>query len=205
MLDTPCKPGTPRSMRDLTQHHSEIIVQMRDEMVYCLEWDATGFGHYLPFEVSMADIEAATSALKVANLPIGTVNEKKRYEPLVDIANVLQKLTLLGRCEASCQFMQQPDNFNEGKTYGANFKIDALLKLKRSAMPPSSLWSSAIPVADLAVPSRYKTVQKDAREHRKQLLGATTFCVNDDPYCTHIYGITIEDNMMAIWYFSRLH
>ena len=182
MLETPRKPGTPRSTRDLTQHRSEIIVQMRDEMVYCPGWDETGFGHYLPFEVSMADIEAAATALKVANLvqsdgprlqftsypvtpsKIGTVNEKKRYEPLVDIANVLQKLTLLDGREASCQFLQQPDNFNEGETYGANFKIDALLKLKRSTMTSFSVRSSAVPVADLAVPSEYKTARKDAGE-----------------------------------------
>ena len=177
MLDTPCKLGTPRSTRDLTQHRSEIIIQMKDEMVYCSEWDETGFAHYLPFEVSMADIEAAVTALEVTNLvqsdgtclgftsyPVSpsnivTVNKKKRYEPLVDIANVLQKLTLLDGCKASCQFLQQPDNFNEGKTYGANFKIDALLKLKRSTMPPFSMQSSAIPVADLAVPSEYTVRQ----------------------------------------------
>jgi len=184
ILDTPRKPGTPRSTRDLTQHRSEIIVQMRDEMVYCSGWDETGFGHYLPFQVSEADVEAAATALKVANLvqsdgsglqftrypvspsKIGTVNEKKRYEDLVDIANVLQKLNLLDGREASCQFLQQPDNFNEGETYGANFKVDALLKLKRSTMPPfsKSVQSSAIPIADLAVPSEYKTARKDARE-----------------------------------------
>ena len=180
MLDTPHKLGTPRSTRDLTQHRSEIIVQMKDEMVYCSEWDKTGFTHYLPFEVSMADIKAAVTTLEFANLVrsdgthigftsysispfnIVTVNEKKRYEPLVDIANVLQKLTLLDGCKASCQFLQQPNNFNEGETYGPNFKIDALLKLKQSTMPPFSMQSSAIPVADLAVPSEYKTARKDA-------------------------------------------
>ena len=148
MLDTPRKLGTPRSTRDLTQHRSEIIIQMKDKMVYCSEWDETGFAHYLPFKVSTADIEAAVTTLEVTNLvwsdgthlgftsyPVSssnivTVNKKKRYEPLVDIANVLQKLTLLDGRKASCQFLQQPDNFNEGETYGANFKIDALLKLK---------------------------------------------------------------------------
>ena len=32
-LDTPRKSGTPRSMRDLTGHHSEILIQLRNEMV----------------------------------------------------------------------------------------------------------------------------------------------------------------------------
>jgi len=185
MLDTPRKSGTPRSTRDLTQHRSEILVQtLRNEMVRCLGWGETGFDHYLPFEVSVADVEAAVTALKAAKLVesdgsrlqftsypvspsnIRTVNEKKRYEPLVAIADVLQKLTLANGREASCQFLQQPDSFNEAETYGANFKIDALLKLRQSTMPPSSVQSSTIPVADLAVPSEYKTTRKDVREVR---------------------------------------
>ncbi|KAL4062374.1 hypothetical protein J3A83DRAFT_4382090 [Scleroderma citrinum] len=216
MLDTPRKSGTPMSTRDLNQHHSEILVQMRNEMVRCLGWGTTGFDHYLPFEVSVADVETAVTALKAANLvesdgprlqftsypvspsKIGTVNEKKRYEPLVTIADVLQKLTLTNGREASCQFLQKPDSFNETETYDANFEIDALFKLKRSTMLPSSVQSSAIPVADLAVPSEYKTARKDVQENHKQLLGTTTFCMNDDPRCKHIYGITIEDDTMAV-------
>ena len=153
-------------------------------MVRCLGWGETGFDHYLPFEVSVADVEAAVTALKAAKLVesdgsrlqftsypvspsnIRTVNEKKRYEPLVAIADVLQKLTLANGREASCQFLQQPDSFNEAETYSANFKIDALLKLRQSTMPPSSVQSSTIPVADLAVPSEYKTTRKDVREVR---------------------------------------
>ena len=169
-------------------------------MVRCLGWGETGFDHYLPFEVSVADIEAAVTVLKAANLiesdgphlqftsypvspsKIGTVNEKKRYEPLVAIADVLQELTLTNGREASCQFLQQPDSFNEAETYGANFKIDALLKLKRSAMPPSSVQSSTIPVADLAVPSEYKTARKDVREVRTvfgHLVGSLHLCASE--------------------------
>ena len=184
MLDTPRKSGTPRSTRNLTQHCSEILVQMKNEMVRCLEWGKTGFDHYLPFEVSAADIDAAVTALEAANLiesagprlqftsypvspsKIGAVNEKRRYEPLVAIANVLETLTLTNGREASCQFLQRPDSFNEAETYGTNFKIDALFKLKRSTMPPSSVQLSTIPVADLAVPSEYKTAPKDIPEVR---------------------------------------
>ena len=58
-------------------------------------------------------------------------------------------------------------------------------------------------------------------QNRKQLLGTATFCMNDDPRRKHIYGvrlpngnpashlttfqITIEDDTMAVWYFSRSH
>ena len=151
-------------------------------MVRCLGWGETGFDHYLPFEVSVADIEAAVTALKAANLiveldgprlqftsypvspsKVETVNEKKCYESLVASADVLQKLTLTNGRKASCQFLQQPNNFNEAETH---FKIDALLKLKCSAIPPSSVQSSTIPVADLAVPSEYKTAREDVREVR---------------------------------------
>ena len=41
---------------------------MKNDMVCCLGWGETGFDHYLPFEVSVADIEAAVTALKAVNL-----------------------------------------------------------------------------------------------------------------------------------------
>ena len=41
---------------------------MKNEMVWCLEWGKAGFNHYLLFEVSVADIETAATALKAANL-----------------------------------------------------------------------------------------------------------------------------------------
>ena len=112
-------------------------------------------------------VESDGPRLKFTSYPVSpskveTVNEKC-CEPLVAIADVLQKLTLTNGRKASCQFLQQSDNFNEAETH---FKIDALLKLKCSAMPPSSLQSSTVPVADLAVPSEYKTAREDVREVR---------------------------------------
>ncbi|KAJ3558621.1 hypothetical protein NP233_g11472 [Leucocoprinus birnbaumii] len=42
-------------------------------------------------------------------------------------------------------------------------------------------------------------------ENREQLVGAANQIMNDDPRRMWMYGITIEAEKMAVWYFSRSH
>ncbi|KIO29771.1 hypothetical protein M407DRAFT_21192 [Tulasnella calospora MUT 4182] len=53
LRSTPHKSGTPRSTTNLTAHRSEILNQMKDEMVRCDAW-SEGFDLYLP-AVGVAD------------------------------------------------------------------------------------------------------------------------------------------------------
>lgn len=176
-LSTPRRTGTSRSTTNVTEHRSIILDQMKDEMVHCDKWEG-GFNLYLPdVEIAPKDIEAAFTALKDRELlkdikdpkdpdrkfqftnfqtnpaNIGTSSDRKRYGPLVKICEVLGGLQL-GRREASCELIQAPDSYNTAETPGANFKVDAYLKLRSSTTPTSH--PTKIPTADLAVPSEYK-------------------------------------------------
>lgn len=224
LLSTPRKSGTPRSTTNVTAHRSEILDQMKDEMVRCDVW-SEGFDLYLPaVGIVDEDIDAAVEELKQKhclrhvdngdqNLQftdfdpsnIDTTSEKRRYKPLIRICEVLGELQLRNRREASCELIQEPNSPGSAETDGANFIVDAYLKLQKSTMPQLNTSSTKKPIADMAVPSEYKTRGRDFLDNRKKILGATTFCMNDDPRRMHIYGITIEDSEMTVWYFSRSH
>ena len=105
-----------------------------------------------------------------------------------------------------CKFLQQPDSFNEAETYGAKFKIDAVLKLKQSEMHhpqrsrPPYLWQISPFLRNIRrlertfercaqYPLSWWVQSTYAHQNRKQLLGATTFCMNHDPRRKHIYGV----------------
>ncbi|KIO24428.1 hypothetical protein M407DRAFT_26139 [Tulasnella calospora MUT 4182] len=215
-------------------HRSEILNQMKDEMVRCDAW-SEGFDLYLPaVGIVDKDIVAAVEELKKKqclrdidngdqNLQftefetdpshIETTSEKMRYQPLIKICEVLGGLQLRNGRKASCKLVQEPNSPSSAETDGGNFIVDAYLKLQESAMPP--LKESAMPplkkpltkrhIADMAVPSEYKTRERDFLDNRKKIVGAATFCMNDDPRRMHVYGITIEDSKMTVWYVSRSH
>ncbi|KIO32593.1 hypothetical protein M407DRAFT_18367 [Tulasnella calospora MUT 4182] len=226
LLSTPRKSGTPRSTTNVTRHRSEILNQMKDEMVRCDAW-SEGFDLYLPdVGIVKEDIVAAVEKLKkkhclrdidngdqklqftdfkVTPSHIKTTGEKMRYKPLTEICEVLGNLKLLNDREASCKLIQEPNSHSSAETPGGNFIVDAYLKLEKSTMPPLKTESTMKHFADMAVVSEYKTWERDFLDNRKKILGAATFCMNDDPRRMHIYGITIEDSMMTVWYFSRSH
>ncbi|KIO32631.1 hypothetical protein M407DRAFT_18394 [Tulasnella calospora MUT 4182] len=222
-LSTPRRSGTPRSTTNVTAHRSEVLNQMKDEVVCCDTW--SDFHHYLPATgIAKKDMVAAVKALKRnrhlvrlgdQNLQftafptkpslIGAPNEKSRYKALIKICEVLGKLQLQNGRTASCKLIQKPNSLSSGETPGANFIPDAYLELEESTMPPHDTSSTKKPIADMAVPSEYKTLERDVLDNRKKLLGGATYCMNDDARRMHIYGITIEDSNMTVWYFSRSH
>ncbi|PSS34197.1 hypothetical protein PHLCEN_2v1764 [Hermanssonia centrifuga] len=185
LKETPRKIGTPRATQNVTTQREDIVDQMENEMVLCQGWDETGFGHYLPSKhpVSDADVDAAVDALKQAGHleldaadgdfqfteidPTAHGNETVIYSPLVKICEVLQDLSFADKRQVSCKIEQNPNNYNESETLGANFKVDAYLKLAHSTMPKNK---DLGPVCDLAVPSEYKRDRTNVYE----------VCVSDD-------------------------
>ncbi|KAG8929939.1 hypothetical protein FRC01_003486 [Tulasnella sp. 417] len=222
-LSAPRKSGTPRSTTNVTAHLSEVLNQMKDEVLLCDSWSG-GFDHYLPAtEIVGEDIDAAAEALKKEHLLcdikdglqftafptkpslVTPGNEKTRFEPLISICKVLGTLQLQNGLRASCKLIQKPNSLSAAEPPGANFIPDAYLQLKKSTMPSHDTSSIKKPIADMAVPFEFKTRERDFLDNRKKLLGATTFCMNDDACRMHVYGITIEDSNMTVWYFSRSH
>ncbi|KAG8948429.1 hypothetical protein FRC04_009799 [Tulasnella sp. 424] len=192
-------------------------------MIVCSTWE-DGFYQYLP-DIGVSDMDAeinrAVTDLMQEDLlceekgqPLRfkhylyppsalQIGEEMCFEPLVSICGVLADRTLNNR-KASSNLVQEPRKYNMVETDGANFKVDAYLRLQQSTMPKMETTSEQH-IADLAVPCEYKLKTKDAVQNRAQLLSAATFCMNDDPRRMHIYGITVEDSTMAVWYFSRSH
>ncbi|KAG8914999.1 hypothetical protein FRC01_003836 [Tulasnella sp. 417] len=226
LLSTPRESSTTSSTANVSAHHSEILKQMKDEMVRCDAW-SEGFDLYLPaVGIVGEDVDTAVEELKkkhrlrdidngnqglqftdfeASPSHIETTPEETRYEPLVEICNVLGELQLQNGRKATCKLVQEPDSLSSAETEGANFIVDAHLKLQKSTMPPLNTLSTETRIFDMAVLSECKIWERGFLDNRKNLLGATTFCMNTDPRRMHIYGITIEDSNMTIWYFSRSH
>ncbi|KAG8938392.1 hypothetical protein FRC04_008941 [Tulasnella sp. 424] len=219
--ETPRK-SSQRSTTNVTEHRPEVLKEMRTEMIVCSTWD--GFYQYLP-DVGVSDMEAEidSAATDLTDHQLlceieekqlrfqdfldrpSTMNtgEEKCFKPHVSICGVLANRTLNNR-KASSNLVQEPRKYSVAETDGANFKADAYLRLQQTTMPEIETTSKQH-IADMAVPCEYKLKTKDAVQNREQLLGTATFCMNDDPRRMHIYGITIEDSTMAVWYFSRSH
>lgn len=149
---------------------------MTNEMVRYKVWDGDGgfLKQNCSYVASDADVDIALKALKGAELTtdgddglrfsgfpaapmnIELANEKAMYTPLRDICNALRDLTLTDGRTATCQFRQNPDHYPQAETPGANFRMDASLRLVQSTIPSGAGTRSQHAVADLAAPSEYK-------------------------------------------------
>ncbi|KAG9000437.1 hypothetical protein FRB90_011824, partial [Tulasnella sp. 427] len=203
--DTPRK-AVPLSRSNVTQQRTQICKQMKREMQHCYDWQ-DGFDRYLPNFVTDKDVDEAVRILKGTGELAGTKDkagkeqlrltkfvspkdedirggtEMVNYEPLVQIYEHLKELELETKRKASFVFEQKCHKHNAGETGGANFKVDAYFRPIESTVPvaPGEPESNQVPVADLTVPSEYKSKEES------------------------VYAITIEDCTMTVWYFSRSH
>ncbi|KAG9007892.1 hypothetical protein FRB90_009172, partial [Tulasnella sp. 427] len=202
-----------------TDHRQGIAKEMNAEMLLCEE--ILNFLRYLPeVQVSDEDVEQAVQFLKEKHVLLTRSDkilrfagfkrtpsksdkrtEKERFKPLVKIITEIGNFVKSKDRTPSCVLTQKCDNYNHTETVGGNFKIDAYLKLARSTVPEAS--DVPRPLADAAVPCEFKSFLKLRFQNRKQLLGHISFTMTDDPRRMHMYGITIEDSTMAVWYFSR--
>ncbi|KAG2008895.1 other/FunK1 protein kinase [Coprinopsis cinerea AmutBmut pab1-1] len=81
---------------------------------------------------------------------------------------------------------------------GCNHKIDACLT-KNMEGPLS--------ITDIIVAFEFKVACSNAKvfENRGQLVSHVVHTMNDDARRLFMYGITIEDDLVSIWFFSRSH
>ncbi|KAF9441182.1 hypothetical protein P691DRAFT_739850 [Macrolepiota fuliginosa MF-IS2] len=96
-------------------------------------------------------------------------------------------------------YLSCPNNWIASEIEGTNFRVDACIG--------SNPDSKTIILTDTAVVAEFKKSGKTEGlyQNHKQLVSAVSQIMNGDPRRTWIYGITIEDTMMSVWYFCRSH
>ncbi|KAF5363864.1 hypothetical protein D9756_001087 [Leucocoprinus leucothites] len=88
----------------------------------------------------------------------------------------------------------------EGEIQGGGFKPDAFVL-------QSQYDTGKITLSDAAVVGEFKKSDdpKVTRDNRLKVISAAGHIMNNDPRRMWTYGISIEKDMMSVWYFSRSH
>ncbi|TFK28310.1 hypothetical protein FA15DRAFT_652961 [Coprinopsis marcescibilis] len=122
------------------------------------------------------------------------------FDPLRPIIEGIRRYKLQGTRKANDYvFGLIPSNHLQSDIPGANHRIDAALntykgKGRMTQTDLVDLWERKL-CADAM--SRW--------ENSMKIVSSANHVMNNDPRRTHIYGVTIEDDRMAVWYFSRSH
>ncbi|KAJ3005535.1 hypothetical protein NUW54_g4297 [Trametes sanguinea] len=113
----------------------------------------------------------------------------------------------LPNLSASCRYEDEP-YATDSEVSGSQHRIDGCLRLVKS-MSPTALKRSKVPTSDIAVSFVYKCDEKPASQYiinnRWKALDSAVHTLHSDCQRKHMYSVTIEDNYMALWYFSRSH
>ncbi|KAF9449016.1 hypothetical protein P691DRAFT_774983, partial [Macrolepiota fuliginosa MF-IS2] len=141
-----------------------------------------------------ADFELPPSSLTNSEDTIfgklGNIIEDIRERSCMDMASESRQSQLYYR---NC-----PNTTLTSEIIGTTFGFDACITDSPENTPKIAL-------ANAAVIAEFKKSKDEGHKNRQRLVLAASHIMNDDPCRTWIYGITIEDNMMSIWYFCRSH
>ncbi|KAJ3562683.1 hypothetical protein NP233_g9420 [Leucocoprinus birnbaumii] len=222
-------PTTPRAPKqdggDQKQSDLRKVVvnQMVHEIRRCTIEDFLDY--YAPFRVSPDTIATARQLLakeghveedkesgeyQLTNFGRGPGNaslESQMFEPLEEIVAALGGVEchdLAGSVRTRRFHYRNCANTSmESEISGTNFRVDAAVSM--GATPKGS--DERTVISETAVPLEFKRNRSDdsRMENREQLVGAANQIMNDDPRRMWMYGITIEAEKMAVWYFSRSH
>ncbi|KAJ3505600.1 hypothetical protein NMY22_g17526 [Coprinellus aureogranulatus] len=99
---------------------------------------------------------------------------------------------------AQWSYDSDPNRALPGEQAGSTNQIDGFFHRKSSQ-------SGAMTLGDVAILCEYKKKKRDAIMNRIQLIGGASHLLNQDPIRSAVYGITIEDDEVSLWYLSRSH
>ncbi|TFY51829.1 hypothetical protein EVG20_g10819 [Dentipellis fragilis] len=156
---------------------------------------STFFPTYAPFNPSPADVQDCLDALAKAKLvnesrdcfvdydvkPSTKFTPEVAYEFLSKVCSVISEAKVEGR-KASCILEQKPDHVTESEIRGASHRVDGYFKPLKSTVP-TDVTPKNTPTADNIANCEWKL-----RSTPKELV-----------------DITIEDESMTLWYWSRSH
>ncbi|TEB30525.1 hypothetical protein FA13DRAFT_1774689 [Coprinellus micaceus] len=98
---------------------------------------------------------------------------------------------------AHWSYDSRPNSAIPGEQEGSTNRVDGYF---HSREVKRKLW-----LGDVAVICEYKKKREDAVQNRLQLVSAASHLLNQDPIRFAVYGITIEDCDVSLWYFCRSH
>ncbi|KAJ3575710.1 hypothetical protein NP233_g915 [Leucocoprinus birnbaumii] len=206
--------------RSSLQHDLQVAIKMTLELLH-LE-------HYLPFSPSPQFLENAYKHVKEKCLKAtGRVDDETGEDEFTwgefdeDTPSEIdgREEVVFARLETIIAVLQDlnPDKIPDGRELGFRYKNTPYDKVKSerdgagfkwdACLRPAAVNSNDILDTDAAVIAEFKKEVKHetVRENRLQLVGSASHVINNDPCRMWIYGITIEDEQMSIWYFSRSH
>ncbi|KAI8974041.1 hypothetical protein BD414DRAFT_498981 [Trametes punicea] len=131
-------------------------------------------------------------------------NERKIFRPLGNIIDAIAKVPL-PNLSPSCEYKEEPYS-TDSEVSGSQHRIDGYLGLIKSTSPPAPKRSRAA-TSDVAVNFEFKSEDKPylIRDNRWKMLYSAFHNLHSDCQRKHTYSMTIEDNHVCLWYFSRSH
>ncbi|KAJ3516638.1 hypothetical protein NMY22_g14153 [Coprinellus aureogranulatus] len=221
------EPGsfTPRREREQaaddpqTRLRRMIVERMKNETVYCADDDF--IEHYLPPIPDAVNLETVLTNLgdhlqkstqdkdkllgefskrpmDIKNQKGKSTNEKAIFAPLGNVAKAIRDT--IGAATNEFHLRMVPDTELSSEIPGCTFKIDACTTATQKA--PGTLH-----VTDIVVPFEFKiqNTEDKKQENRAQIVSTIVHIMNDDVRRNFIYAITIENDHVSLWYFSRTH
>ncbi|EAU89727.1 other/FunK1 protein kinase [Coprinopsis cinerea okayama7 len=135
---------------------------------------------------------------RVANLR--KVDEDSLFSTLTGIGNAVRDaLRARGVVVNDYHILMCPNTTLSSGIGGCDQRIDAALTKKKDV--------KGITVYDIIVPFEFKVDCKNSIifENRRQVVSHVNHTMNDDPRRLFMYAISIEDDLVSVWYFSRSH
>ncbi|KAI0671336.1 hypothetical protein C8Q78DRAFT_1078166 [Trametes maxima] len=130
--------------------------------------------------------------------------ERQIFRPLGHIIDAIAG-TSLPNLSPSCKYREEPYD-TDSEVAGSQHRIDGCLQLLESTSPPLTS-PSRMPTSDVAVNFEFKLTETvdNVCDNRWKVLYSAYHNLHSDCRRKHTYSITIEDNKVAMWYFSRSH
>ncbi|EAU89710.2 other/FunK1 protein kinase [Coprinopsis cinerea okayama7 len=126
-------------------------------------------------------------------------HENTQFNPIGTIGDYIRAvLKAIGVAINEYHLRMCPNTAITSGVDGCNHKIDACLTKNRE---------DRLSITDIIVPFEFKVACSNAKvfENRGQLVSHVVHTMNDDARRLFMYGITIEDDLVSVWFFSRSH
>ncbi|KAJ3567689.1 hypothetical protein NP233_g6201 [Leucocoprinus birnbaumii] len=167
---------------------------------------------YAPCRPTSASVDAALRRMETMMPANGNwLGFGKGETEKTVFAKLTPIITALGSVDCVCEKEAQPRTLNFhyvdssdikicGEIKGSSYRVDACLLPTLHDTPPKELT-----VSELALVAEYKksSTTDKVYDDRLKVLSAANHIMNDDPRRMWTYGVTIEHEKMALWYFSR--
>ncbi|EAU81605.2 other/FunK1 protein kinase [Coprinopsis cinerea okayama7 len=98
-----------------------------------------------------------------------------------------------------------PDTWLGSAVSGANFRIDCCTTSQVDSDGKPDLEGKRLHVRNIVTPMEWKISSSERRSNRLQVTAAANHIMNDDVRRMFLYGISVENERVTLWYYSRSH